>query len=302
MANHAAWLVSLALLLTVGCTTTQVRHSSLPAGEEDEMALGKPPEMEKLSARELCERGWEQLGRDDRSVACLYFSKALAKDRENPEALAGMGEIAYLSRDYKSSLDLYGKSLAEDSENIVSLIGLGRTCRALGLYDESMKHLEKAQQLSDSSATVLVELGITMDAKGLPEKAYPYFLEAKKAAPNSPEILNNLGFNKLLRHDLEGAQEDFEAALRLDPGNLRIKNNLAVVYALAGKWRESSSVFEETMGHSAADNNIGFLKMVGGDCRTARDSFLSAIDANPLHYPRAKRNLERLEVRNNCQN
>jgi Flp pilus assembly protein TadD len=112
--------------------------------------------------------------------------------------------------------------------------------------------------------------------------------------PDNPSGYNNLGFNYLLQGRYTDAIPLFSRALALEPANMRSKNNLATAFLLNNQEVRALQLFEDTLGKPAAYNNIGYLYMTQGNWDKAEKAFKKALELNPVFYPRAQQNLDRL--------
>jgi tRNA A-37 threonylcarbamoyl transferase component Bud32/tetratricopeptide (TPR) repeat protein len=95
-------------------------------------------------------------GRDDH--AAKLFHQALARDRNNVEALVGLHQIAYDRGDYRDALDYAKRALALRPKRGDLALDVGDACMKVLDYACAKHHYETAGKLGDRRASARLEL------------------------------------------------------------------------------------------------------------------------------------------------
>ncbi|APG25736.1 tetratricopeptide repeat protein [Syntrophotalea acetylenica] len=249
-----------------------------------------------LPPEELTGKGLSYLNQGNLELARLHFSAALQKKPDATAALAGLGQVFLARGSAPQAREIFTTVLEKDPQNMAAQLGLARIARSQGDYPTAQKLLETLQSNYPESPAVISELAITYDSigqdkLGLAESLHQKFISLR---PDNPSGYNNLGFNYLLQGRYTDAIPQFSRALALEPSNMRSKNNLATAFLLNNQEVRALQLFEDTLGKPAAYNNIGYLYMTQGNWDKAEKAFKKALALNPVFYPRAQQNLDRL--------
>jgi len=292
-------LAAFLLVGTAACTSTvdpyHQRIAKLNVQEKGEDAYTRD-KIANLPPEELTEKGLAYLNQGSLELARLHFSAALQKKPDATAALAGLGQVFLARGSTPQAREIFTTVLEKDPQNMAAQLGLARIARSQGDYPTAQNLLEKLQANYPETPVVISELAITYDSIGQDKLGFAELLHQKfiSLRPDNPSGYNNLGFNYLLQGRYTDAIPLFSRALALEPANMRSKNNLATAFLLNNQEVRALQLFEDTLGKPAAYNNIGYLYMTQGNWDKAEKAFKKALELNPVFYPRAQQNLDRL--------
>lgn len=299
--HHCCAIVILSLLTTLlasGCASkTQYTHATRPSLQEISSEKDPSYKIANLSYDQLILKADAYRKNDNRRLASLHYRKALDKKPESMVATIGLSKLLVREGKSEEAFQLLAKALENDESNVPALLLMGSIARDHGDLTGSLEMLTKAYANSPSDPEVITELAITNDHIGQERLTYaePLYKKVISIKPHSSAAHNNLGFNYLLQGRHADAVKAFNRALVLAPDNKRAKNNLAAAYLLNKQKDEALKLFQNTVGLSAAYNNLGYILMTRGDWPQAEKAFKKALQLNPSFYVRAQENLEQLE-------
>ena len=241
-------------------------------------------------------RGREQLRLEgtaanlDQSLA--YFEKALARDPQMSQALAGIctarWEMYSLTRDRALADEaieacMYAQGAADSSVEVT--VALGSLYRGIGDHEYSLSLFQAALELSPNDAEVNAGLGSTLRAMGDLEEAVRLQRRAIELDPAYWRYYWSLGATLVEQGQLEPAAEKLRRAIRLKPDNPAPYYSLGGVYWLQGEFLQAADAFRESIRRDPeqmyAYSNAGTLYFYTGEFAQAEEMFLQAATLSP---------------------
>lgn len=182
-------------------------------------ALDPRPEILCLEGGLLAELG-------EAEEAISLFEAALAKDRNNLEAMGaladlliygGSGEPDAVERGL--ALCRRAMKLAKGDEELVAELSLleGIALSGLGAYADALRSLERARTRLDEDPELLQELGIVLFHLWRFDDAEAVFERLLESEPEAPHALHYMGVIEERRGNAEAAEEYFRRAHEADP-------------------------------------------------------------------------------------
>jgi TolB-like protein/Tfp pilus assembly protein PilF len=187
-----------------------------------------------------------------------YFAQALARDPDNPRALAGLGQYNVLM-----AVQLYAPDPARHLAKAESLLqqvierhpNMAWAHASMGLlniarrrHEDAAKWYQRAIELNPSQAMSYAQLGRLLTRMGRPEEGLKHILYAMRLSPRDPGLSYWLGFAgaaevELKRYDK--AIEYLDRAVALHPSQPRTMLVLIAAHALAGNMGEARRRLDE---------------------------------------------------------
>ena len=236
-------------------------------------------------------RGRDQLRHEgtaanlDQSIA--YFQKALARDPQMSQALAGIctarWEMYSLTRDRALADEaieacMYAQGAADSSVEV--MVALGSLYRGIGDHEYALSLFQAALELSPNDAEVNAGLGSTWRAMGDLEEAARLQRRAIELDPAFWRYYWHLGATLVEQGQLEPAAEKFRRAIRLKPDSPAPYYSLGGVYWLQGEFLQAADAFRESIRRDPeqmyAYSNAGTLYFYTGEFAQAEERFLQA--------------------------
>lgn len=293
-------LVPLALLsfLLAGCAQTQNAPSgSRTIGADDMVSSEQSAEQGGFAQKrteELISAGFSYVSTGHLPLAKLHFATVLKRESDNLWAHIGLGEISYLSANYRDALNSFQNANAIDKRNLTAILGQVKSMRRQNNLDGAVEQLKQAREFAPEDTRITTELAITYDLQGRDDLAGELFNEVSRKTPDQASALNNLGVDQIFNKQYREAIASLKQALQLQPDDGQVNNNMAMALALAGEEGQALTLFTKTVGEAAAWNNLGYLYMIQGRLDDAERALHRAQDLNPKYYPKAEENLEHL--------
>jgi adenylate cyclase len=164
---------------------------------------------------------------------------ALALDPRLIEAHTVLGYVAErLDRDRAAADEHYRRALAVNRDNPDATYFRALLLSRSGRHEEALTLARRAVQLDPLGWLVHNVLGIVYGNAGEPERAIEFYGAASALAPRASTPVSNLAsaYSRLGRH--EAAIEAADRALALEPHDLIVQTARLVVYARAGRREE----------------------------------------------------------------
>jgi Flp pilus assembly protein TadD len=193
-------LFSLALLLCLACCANPDRRSRLsemvPGLDVADVALaqGAPDTALHIAERRLAVKpddaqallraGQAQAALGRREEAARSFSRALAIDPTNQDAVLGLGRLR-LATDPAAAAKLFQRVLEQNPQNVASLNDLGIAQDLLGRHAEAQQDYRRVLAVQPGQTAALVNLGLSLALSGRPRDALQ-ILQPLAASPATP--------------------------------------------------------------------------------------------------------------------
>ena len=241
-------------------------------------------------------RGREQLRRAGTATnlerAIGYFEKALARDSQMSQALAGIcsahWEMYLLTReralaDEAIEACMYAQGAGDSSVEV--MVALGSLYRGIGDHGYALSMFQSALEISPNDAEVNSGLGSTLRAMGDLDEAVRLQRRAIELDPAYWRYYWNLGATLVELGQLEAAVKKFRHAIRLEPGSPVPYNSLGGVYWLQGEFLRAADAFRESIRRDPeqmyAYSNAGTLYFYSGEFAQAEEMYLQAARLSP---------------------
>ena len=192
-------------------------------------------------------------------TAALNYALGLRAATQYAQAVAVLQNIAMRYPDDRRVLSAYGKALAD-----------------AGRLPEAAEVLAKAHTPDDPDWSVLSAQGSVADEMGDHAAAQNYYLAALKIVPDEPSVLSNLGLSFALAKDLPQAERMLRRAADNPRADARVRQNLALVLALAGKFKEAEDIERRDLSAQDAAANVAAIRAMIAQSNTWND--LRALD------------------------
>ena len=285
-------LISSQLLLT-GCNPATIKQSKMDTDNHEIEAILQIAGHKVTSAEDAFEKATKAMHDGDMDLAQLYFVKGYNLEPDNIKILTKLTELYINLKKYELA-ELGIKLLLEQNpSNAKTLEQYGLLLIQTGNYADAEENLNKAVSL-DQSWSAYNGLGIIANLLGDPEKAENLFRKADSLSPNSPELLNNIGFSLYSAKKLDQAEAYYLQALAIDPNFKKAAYNYALLQARLKNYDKAYFSFSKQSTTAEAYNNTGYIAMINGDYKEAKNYFEEAIHATPFYYKKANDNLAEL--------
>ncbi len=203
-----------------------------------------------LAAEKLVRRG-NALLLKDANDAMKAYTEALDQEPDNPQALAGKGDVHRLQGDFNLAIAAYSESLRHDPRSAVVFNNRGLAFHRRGDHQKAISDFDAALRLEPRFAVAYLNRGVAHAAQNEQDKAIADYTEALRYDAKSALIHNNRGYAFLEKGEHDKAVADFDQAIALD-----------VKFAAAFNNRGLANLRKNKLGLAVAD-------------------FTKAIDLNP---------------------
>ncbi|MFT4033111.1 MAG: tetratricopeptide repeat protein [Siphonobacter sp.] len=195
------------------------------------ISCGKQSEQE---AYQFFIRGNEQLLFQNYSQAIYFYSEAIKKKPEFPEALTNRG-LAYIEEGKTDkALEDLDKSLQINNKLGSTYQVRGQLYTALNDFNKARTDLEQAVKIVPDSSTAWALLGNAQYMTGQEDLSFHSFTKAQELKPGNYLTYALRGWVYVLQKKYELARKDFEQSLAQRPGEASTINNLSMVLTQLG--------------------------------------------------------------------
>jgi predicted AlkP superfamily phosphohydrolase/phosphomutase/tetratricopeptide (TPR) repeat protein len=191
--------------------------------------------------------------------------------------------------------------LAKDPDNPEAMAIAFRVAQVRGDLTGLAPMLREAIERNPRSVMHLNWLAIAYESVGEMDRAETLLLRALDANPDHGGSMANLGAF-YGRHGRQGeAITLLERALRIDPGNVDARVNLGSAFARSGRYPEAAAEFELAYEHGRQTTEIcnaaAAARAQGGDLSSAAEWIRRSLDLDP-DQPKIRRTLAQIEAGN----
>lgn len=281
--------LSLALLVVLvqGCATTTASKDATTEFEKEE----------ERSAADYVAAGDREYMHGSRDAALVQYVLALDAGDRNASTFHKIGTLHRVNGDLDLAEESFRQAVARDPQSLDSRVALGLLHLERGNHALAETMLTSVLEADPTRLGAINALGILYDLQERHTEAQRRYLDALALDPRSARYTNNLGYSYYLEGRHEEAAAEFRKAIAFDESYERAWSNLALVHARRGELRQARSAFDQIVAEHRALNNLGYLNMLMGRERQAREDFRRSMHRAPSHYVIAQRNLASLDNR-----
>ncbi len=172
------------------------------------------------------------------------FSKILAKNPKNPEAIFYLGYCYHLKNDLHSAYENYSKVINFDPAHYNAYNNLGIILKDFRRFSEAEKCFNISIKIKKDNPVALNNLGIVYDLKGEFENAIHSFKKAVNKNRNYAEAYLNLANSYQAINSIEQALESINKAIEIDPNYVDAHFNKSLILMKFGNLKEGLSEYE----------------------------------------------------------
>jgi tetratricopeptide (TPR) repeat protein len=213
-------------------------------------------------------------------------------------AYTGMGVIAEQASNYPVAKEMFKGALQAKADNISAQEGLALVTLNEGKIAEARQSLNDIMDKTSEAPRwrTLNALGVISDLEGKYDEAFDYYKKSEAAGGAKEQALNNQAYSKLMSGEKETALKIFSGALRQYPNSERLNSNYALTLARMGDYDKARKAWAKVLEKEEAWNNTGYVAMLNGDLKVAREHLEKALEVAPRFYEAAESNLEKLKT------
>jgi tetratricopeptide (TPR) repeat protein len=253
-----------------------------------QFALEKARELSKnsISAQSLF---WVNLGYayyrvHDYNTAAKGYAEALAVNGNDPQALVGSGDCAYMLGDASTAGERYRKA-AEQSHYLTAYLRLGSFAFEDGRFKEALSYFKQALSVDAESAETYCCLGdLYLDRRDF-VSADRYYKQALQIAPKNYAARVGLGEWARIKGDFEKAQAALSSAIEVAPFKASPHVSLGDLYFSKGDYDAALKEYERGIQLSPRESDalLGVANVLRkkGRYRDAEDRYNQIIKMWP---------------------
>ena len=204
----------------------------------------------------------------DINEAQAQYQRVLRVEPSQPEALHGLGIIAFQLKKYNTAGNLIGKAIENKPKVPQFHYNLGLVFISLKRQEKAIQAFQEAIKIKPDYADAHYNLGLALKKQQQFGKAVLNFRHIIKLTPDDADAYYNLGnaYEALGRY--EPAVENYQLAIKKNGGFAGAFNNLALVLKAMGRIDEAISYFRETLrlqpGLADAHWNLSLALLING--------------------------------------
>ena len=205
----------------------------------------------------------------DIQQAQTQYQRILQAKPGQPEALHGLGIIAFQLKEYDTAGNLIGKAIENKPTVPQFHYNLGLVFISLKRQERAIQAFQKAIEINPDYAEAYYNLGLALKKQQQFEKAVLNFKHVIKLTPDDADAYYNLGntYEALGRH--EAAVENYQLAINKNGAFAGAFNNLALVLKAMGRIDEAIVDLREAVrlqpGLAEAHWNLSLALLVKGE-------------------------------------
>ncbi len=237
--------------------------------------------------------------RKDLQKAEDYFRKAVALNKDDPDAKNGLSEVletlvvqgCFLIGDqkYDEAKRAFAAAKNLDPRNIPALIGLAEVALLQNDIDTARGHFQAALELGCDDGRAQIGLGKCAESQEkLPEARQYYEKALTVLCPNRQvPALAHLGLGRLclFENNPQEGEKYLLAALHLDSPDIRIYISLGIACRQQGKLKEAEDRFKQALNIKPNDtyilSHLGDVALRQNDLTKALKLFQDALSKDP---------------------
>jgi arylsulfatase A-like enzyme/tetratricopeptide (TPR) repeat protein len=210
-------------------------------------------------------------GRLDEAAATLERVLALVPD--HPDALRGLGDVAFGREDMIAAERYYGLVLAADEQDAGALTKMGVIRVRQGRTDDGIELFRRAVAREPGSPEALLDLAAAFVKTGRPAEAAPYFDHTLAVARSQPALERNtlIGATRFLQGRFDESARAYQSALAVAPAPTpELVNGLAWAELKRGREAEAVAQFRRSLALSRNQPEVERLLAQVGSARRER--------------------------------
>ncbi|MBN3922244.1 tetratricopeptide repeat protein [Nostoc sp. NMS4] len=293
------------------------KHQSGQKGEAESLNKTQVAEILQLAV---------QRQRNNRLVeAQLLYIQVLEKEKDNPEALYGLGMLAQQMGQYQTAEQWLSAASQVQPDSVKAWFSLGNLYLAQKQFSEAEKAYRQALVLFPNSLPIYNNLGYALQQQGLFEEAINYyqkalelkpdFIEAEASLGNAlhaqgklsvnqqmhyAQLNNKLGVARKKALDLENAVTCYKQAIALQPDLLEAHYNLGLALQEQGKFEEAIASYEKLLELNPNDGetylNLGKIYQQQNQFQKAVSAYQQGLKLINPHYAKALATDKKAEI------
>ncbi len=163
----------------------------------------------------------------DNDIAQQEYQKVLAKNPENPQAIAGITQLYILQKQYSKAEPLVRSALDRDPDNPALNAQLAAILAAQGKLPEAITSLKRLHQIHPHNPSVGAMLADAYLQSGQLNKAAGLYPKVIAADPRNSELLDSYGQVLIRQQKYAQAVTQFQNAARLNPSDIDAWSGIA---------------------------------------------------------------------------
>jgi Flp pilus assembly protein TadD len=176
------------------------------------------------------------------------YRQVLERDANQPEALMGMGVVAFQCGAAEQALPLMERAVALRPGVMHFYMNLGEVLRRLMRLEDALAAYQRALELNPRSAEAHYCMGLVQEKTGQMDQAAALYREATRLRPDFPEAHMNLGVALERQGRYEQSLAQLEEAIRLRGDYALARMNRAVALLRLGDYRQGWQEYEWRFG------------------------------------------------------
>jgi tetratricopeptide (TPR) repeat protein len=228
-------------------------------------------------------RKYHKAGKLDEAEGC--YRRILAHQPNRPDALYGIGFIAYQVGHYDAAIEWIARATRLDGSHPDWFSNLGLALRCQGRFEESLASHNRALEIKPGYVEAFNDRGNVLKSLGRFEEALASYDRALALNSNYVEAWNNRGVVLKEMNRLEDALLSYDGALALKPDSAIVLTNRANVANELGRLAEALAHYDRALaldpGCADAFNGRGNVMKALGRIQEAEEMFRRAILLRP---------------------
>jgi tetratricopeptide (TPR) repeat protein len=202
-------------------------------------------------------------------IAAALYQEIVEIRSNHPEALHGLGIIAYQQNNYDQALDYIGQAIAQKPESAQFYYNLGLVLIALAEPHRAIAAFNAAIGKKGDYAEAYYNLGNVFKALGKPDEAVENYKQVIAIQPQFVEAHYNLGNALKVSGRLEEAMVAFQECIRLKPEFPEPHNNMGLILKEQGRLEAALDCYSRAIDlqpqFAAAHWNRSLVLLLKGD-------------------------------------
>ena len=204
-----------------------------------------------------------------------------------PDALHGLGLLAYRRGDVAQAADLLAQACARTPRNPIFHFNHGVVLQRAGRFDDAITAYRTALRENPRYVEAQANLGNVLKEAGRLSEAVAAYEQALALRPDSADALNNLGVALKEQGLLARAEDAYRRAITIKPVHAEAHNNLGLVLLENGRTAQAIESFQTALRiqplYLTALYNLGIAHKWNGDSHAALECFARTAEAKHNH-------------------